>query len=62
MEADRIFSAEQIVVHPDLAGIIKDFTKSVLKNNPDDMLEFCFMYFKNKAEEEEMAKKAAAPK
>jgi len=50
METDRIFSAEQIEVHPELAGIIKDYTKAVIKGNPDDILEFSWQYFKDKAE------------
>ena len=50
MEVDRIFSAEQIEVHPELAGIIKDYTKAVIKGNPDDLLEFSWKYFKEKAE------------
>lgn len=52
METERIFSAEQIEVHPDLAGIIKDYTKAVIKGNPDDILEFSWQYFKEKAENE----------
>ena len=51
MEVERIFSAEQIEVHPELAGIIKDYTKAVIKSNPSDLLEFSWQYFKKKAEE-----------
>ena len=52
MEVERIFSAEQIEVHPELAGIIKEYTKAAIKSNPDDLLEFSWEYFKKKAEEE----------
>lgn len=52
MDVERIFCAEQIEVHPDLAGIIKEYTKSVIKSNPDDIIEFSWQYFKKKAEEE----------
>ncbi len=56
MEVERIFSAEQIEVHPDLAGIIKEYTKAVIKTNPDDLLEFSWQYFKKKAEDEAASK------
>ena len=52
MDVERIFSAEQIEVHPELAGIIKDYTKAVIKTNPADLLEFSWQYFKKKAEED----------
>jgi hypothetical protein len=55
METERIFSAEQIEVHPELAGIIKDYTKAVIKGNPDDILEFSWQYFKEKAEADSSA-------
>ena len=31
MEVERIFSADQIEVHPELARTIKDYTKAVIK-------------------------------
>lgn len=40
MDAERIFSAEQIVVPPELPEIIKDFTKEVIRANPADLDEF----------------------
>lgn len=56
METERIFSADQIKVHPDLARIIREYTKSVIRSNPDDILEYSWKYFKEKAAEDEEAK------
>ncbi len=53
MEPNRIFSADQIQIHPDLPDIIKQYTKAVLKANPEDVLEFSWAYFKQKVEAEE---------
>ena len=53
MEAERIFSAEQIVVHPDLARIIKEYTKATIRKAPvglDEILDCSFSYFKDKVE------------
>jgi hypothetical protein len=55
MDIERIFSAEQIQVPPDLARILREFTKSVIKEHPDDVIEFCWRYFKAKVEEKEKA-------
>ena len=52
MEIDRIFSADQIEVHPDLALILKEYTKAVLKENPDDVIAFSTKYFQKKAGKE----------
>jgi hypothetical protein len=49
MEIDRIFSADQIEVHPDLALILKEYTKAVLKENPEDVVAFSTKYFQKKA-------------
>ena len=48
MEVERIFSADQIIIHPDLPKIIKDFTKAVIKAHPEDILAFGYDYFKQK--------------
>ena len=53
MEVERIFSADQIQIHPDLPRIIKDFTKAVIRANPDDVIGFSWQYFKTKVEEDE---------
>lgn len=52
MDIDRIFSADQIEVHPELALILKEYTKAVLKANPEDVIAFSNNYFKKKAGEE----------
>ena len=51
MDIDRIFTADQIAVHPDLPGIIKEYAKAVIRANPEDLLEFSLKYF-----EDEVAK------
>ena len=50
MEVDRIFSAEQIKIHPDLPRTIKDYSKAVIRANPDDILAFSLDYFQKKAD------------
>eukprot|EP00343_Euplotes_focardii_P002262 CAMPEP_0205807734 /NCGR_PEP_ID=MMETSP0205-20121125/11502_1 /ASSEMBLY_ACC=CAM_ASM_000278 /TAXON_ID=36767 /ORGANISM="Euplotes focardii, Strain TN1" /LENGTH=72 /DNA_ID=CAMNT_0053082337 /DNA_START=20 /DNA_END=238 /DNA_ORIENTATION=- len=47
----RIFSADQIEVPDDLPGILKDYSKEVIRNNPEDIYAFSRKYF------EEMLKK-----
>ena len=46
MEPNRIFSAEQIEVHPELPGILKDYSKAVIRENPQDLLAFSAEYFR----------------
>ena len=41
----------QIMIPPDLQLVLRDFTKSVLRDKPDDLLVFCRDYFCQKAEE-----------
>jgi len=41
----RIFSADQIEVPTDLPSVLKEFSKEVIKNNPENLVEFCRMYF-----------------
>lgn len=57
MEAERIFSAEQIVVHPDLAKVIREYSKAVIKAAPEDIIEFSWSYFQKKVEEDQATKK-----
>ncbi len=57
MEVERIFSADQIKVHPELAQILREYSKSVIRANPDDVLEFSWNYFKKKVEEQDAHKK-----
>jgi hypothetical protein len=56
MEQERIFSADQIKVHPELAKILREYTKSVIKSNPEDVLEYSWNYFKKKVDDEQEAK------
>ena len=49
METNRIWSAEQIAVSPDLPGALKEYTKAVIRANPDDVLAFSAEYFRQKA-------------
>ena len=53
MEVDRIFSADQIKVHPELGQILREYTKAAIRSNPDDLLEFSWAYFKKKVDEQE---------
>ena len=49
METNRIFSAEQIVVHPELPMILKDYSKALIRENPADINAFSAEYFRVKA-------------
>ena len=58
MELNRIFSAEQISVKPELPGILKDYSKALIRENPDDIyllyasrsgFKFSAEYFRQKA-------------
>jgi hypothetical protein len=53
----RIFSADQIVVPEDLPTILKDFSKEVIRTNPQNLVKFSREYFEKKYEEEKNAKK-----
>ena len=50
MEAERIFSADQIQLHPDLSKIIREYSKAVIRSNPADLLDFSHKYFKDLAD------------
>ena len=45
----RIFSAEQIEVHPELPAILKDYSKALLRANPKNIYAFSAEYFRQKA-------------
>ncbi|KAG7384515.1 hypothetical protein PHYPSEUDO_002503 [Phytophthora pseudosyringae] len=49
MDVNRIFSAEQIAVPPDLPHVLKDWTKAVIRENPADLLAFSQQWFQDKA-------------
>jgi hypothetical protein len=44
----RIFSADQIVVPEELPQILKEFSKEVIRNNPDDLVQFSKEHFEKK--------------
>ena len=44
----RIFSADQIEVPQDLPTILKEFSKAVITNNPENLVQFCREYFEDK--------------
>ena len=48
----RIFCAEQIEVPPQLPGILKNYSKAVIRNNPSDIIEFSRKYFEQLIEQE----------
>lgn len=49
MDVNRIFSAEQIAVPPELPLVIKDWTKAVIREHPEDLLRFSLQWFQDKA-------------
>ena len=55
MEPNRIYCAEQIVPHPELHGILKDFTKAAIRAKPEDLVKWSLNYFKKKSEEVTLA-------
>jgi hypothetical protein len=62
MEVERIFSAEQIAVHPELAKTIREFTKAAIRKAPigqDEILDFSAEYFRKKVDEDNALRLAA---
>ena len=49
MDLEPIYCAEQIKVPPDLADILKAYTKEVVRRQPEDVYEFSAIYFSNLA-------------
>ncbi len=47
----RIFSADQIVVPPELPNILKEYSKEVIRENPADLIAFSKEYFEMKVAE-----------
>lgn len=37
------------MVHPDLAEVLKNYTKEVIRRQPEDLLQFSALYFANLA-------------
>ena len=40
----------------ELSKLLREFTKEVIKSNPDDVLEFSYSYFKRKVDAEQEKK------
>ena len=49
----RIFCAEQIVVPDDLPQILKNYSKEVIRANPQDIYSFSARYFENLKKEKD---------
>ena len=54
----RIFSADQIVVPEDLPQILREFSKEVIRQNPEDLVKFGREYFESKLNEKAQESKA----
>jgi hypothetical protein len=52
MDNQRIYSAEQIQIPPDLSKILREYTKAVIRANPSDLNEFSLCYFEEKVKED----------
>jgi hypothetical protein len=50
----RIFSADQIVVPEELPNILKEFSKEVIRQNPDDLVKFSKEYFEMKLNQQKI--------
>ena len=51
MDTDSIFSAEQIKIPPDLIQVLRAFTKAAIKENPENLIDFSYLYFKKAVED-----------
>jgi hypothetical protein len=51
MDVNRIFTPEQIVVHPELPQMLKEYTKAAIKANPKDITAWSVEYFQRKMEQ-----------
>lgn len=47
MDVEPIYCAEQIVVPPNLAEVLKAYTKEVIRRQPIDIVDFSAKYFAN---------------
>lgn len=48
----RIFCAEQISVPEELPGILKNYSKEVIRSNPEDIVAFSAKYFERLQEDQ----------
>ena len=51
MDTESIFSAEQIKIPPDLIQVLRAFTKAAIKENPENLIDFSYLYFKKAVED-----------
>lgn len=61
MDIDPIYCAEQIVVPPDLADVLKAYTKEVIRRQPENLVEFSAIYFANLANVAKGVKRVEPP-
>ncbi|GFH19557.1 RIIa domain-containing protein, partial [Haematococcus lacustris] len=61
MDIEPIYCAEQIVVSPDLADVLKAYTKEVIRRQPQNLIEFSAKYFQNLANVAASVQEAPAP-
>ena len=47
IQEQRIYCAEQIYVSDDMLQKMKDYSKQVIWNQPHDLVEFSYQYFKD---------------
>ena len=50
MDVEPLYCAEQINVPPELADVLKSYTKEVVRRQPHDLYEFSAKYFAELAE------------
>ena len=55
----RIFCAEQIEVPETLPDILKNYSKAVIRNNPENIISFSRKYFEDLKAERDKNKKAS---
>ena len=61
MDLDPIYCAEQIHVPAELAGVLKAFTKEVVRRQPTDVYEFSAIYFANLASVSKSTQETVVP-
>jgi hypothetical protein len=54
MESEPLYCAEQINIPEELGEVIRDFTKEVIRAQPEDVIVFGAEYFKAKFEGKRM--------
>merc|ERR1719174_2991926 len=61
MEVQPIYCAEQIVLPQDLPEVLKNFTKEVIRHDPEDVLQFSALYFDNLAQVSQTLEEVVPP-